>query len=409
MSSQKNQPTEFSKLLKDNETPQIVYQDRIYKKTTFKNKILSWIINKINAYFPLIILIMLFVFGVIIYWLLESIREKREMIYDYDKEYERKFIDNYYNDIKKNKTYKKVNITNLYNETKMCTENKQFAILSRTNCEACGLFSYYIVHLGCIITYLDEGYIPIIDVGSFSNVFNGYNETYINDSNPWELFFNQPCGYSLNQVKQNPNNIIKYFECECNDNMPSEKEVYSNQTLLKYYRDIANKYMSVKKGIIDESNILWNKLFNNSTNVLGILARGTDYTSIHPSGHSIPASAEKSINDTKIMDEKYKYDYYFLATEDNNIREKFKKEFKDKVKFLLPEKIFEYDYEDANYLTYYQEVFGNLKYQKTYLMSMILFSKCVDVITSRTSGAAGGYILSKGFRHDLVYYLGEYS
>ena len=146
MSSQKNQPTEFSKLLKDNETPQIVYQDRIYKKTTFKNKILSWIINKINAYFPLIILIMLFVFGVIIYWLLESIREKREMIYDYDKEYERKFIDNYYNDIKKNKTYKKVNITNLYNETKMCTENKQFAILSRTNCEACGLFSYYIVH-----------------------------------------------------------------------------------------------------------------------------------------------------------------------------------------------------------------------------------------------------------------------
>jgi hypothetical protein len=61
------------------------------------------------------------------------------------------------------------------------------------------------------------------------------------------------------------------------------------------------------------------------------------------------------------MDEKYKYDYYFLATEDNNIREKFKKEFKDKVKFLLPEKIFEYDYEDANYLTYYQEVFGNLE------------------------------------------------
>ena len=408
MSAPKQQPNEYSKLLKDNETPQIVYQDTIYKKTTIQNKILSWIINKINANFPIIILIMLFAFAALIYWLLESIREKREMIYDFDREYDRRYNDYYYNNFKSNKTYKKVNITNLYNKTKMCTENKEFAILTRTNCEACGFFSYYIVHLGCIITYLNEGYIPIIDVGSFSNVFNGYNETYEANNNPWELFFNQPCGYTLNGVKHNPNNTIKYFECECTDNMPSEKEIYSNKTLLKYYRDMANKYMSVKKNIIEEANTSWNKIFNNSTNVLGILVRGTDYTSIQPSGHSIPATAETSINDTKKMDKKYNYDYYFLATEDSIAREKFKKKFGDKVKFLLPDKQFIYDYEEANYLTFYQEIFGNINYQKTYLMSMIFFSKCIDVITSRTSGAAGGYILSKGFRNDLVYYLGEY-
>ena len=39
---------------------------------------------------------------------------------------------------------------------------------------------------------------------------------------------------------------------------------------------------------------------------------------------------------------------------------------------------------------------------------MIILSKCTDIITSRTNGAAGAFILSEGFRNELVYYLGEY-
>ena len=48
-------------------------------------------------------------------------------------------------------------------------EKNKFAIFSRTRCPSCGLFSFYIIHLGCINYYLSKGYIPIVDLQSFKN------------------------------------------------------------------------------------------------------------------------------------------------------------------------------------------------------------------------------------------------
>ena len=45
---------------------------------------------------------------------------------------------------------------------------------------------------------------------------------------------------------------------------------------------------------------------------------------------------------------------------------------------------------------------------KTYLLTVVILSKCLDIISARTSGAAGVFILSKGFRNSLVYYIGDY-
>lgn len=403
------QPNEFSKLLKD-ETPPIIYQEIIYKKPD-KQNILFWIINKINDNFLLITLIFILSILTITYLFLLSIKSEMNENKNYNNNnnnYNDNIYNNHYDDEYEGHQikYNKSNFVHLFNETKICSENKKFAILSRTNCYSCGLFSYYIVHLGCIITFLDLGYIPLIEVSSFPNVFIGENVSTNYDKDPWEQFFNQPCGYKLNEIKNKTN--VKYLECECSDNMPSEKELYSNKTLIEYYHKIAQKYMSVKKNIVDEANIIWEKLFSNSSNVLGLLVRGTDYITIRPYEHAIPPSAEKVIKDAVKMDKDNKYDYIFLATEDNNIRRKFIKKFKRKLKYLLPDKNVEYNYEDQDYLTSNKDVLGNMKFEKTYLLSMIILSKCLDVIVSRTSGAAGAYILSEGFRKDLVYYLGEY-
>ena len=407
---------ERSKLLKDKDKEKeddkyklrIIFSEDIIDNNKSKNDISEWIMVKINDNIVIIFLLLILIFLTLIYLLLVSMKEKKEIETDYDNSLREDYLYNNNEGGSFKKAYKPLNISNLYNVTKMCTENKQFAILKRTSCEACGLFSYYIVHLGCIITYLNEGYIPIINVGSFSNIFNGYNET--TNKNQWELFFNQPCGYTLNYVKNNINkDNIKYFECECNDNMPSEKEVYSNKTRLKFFRDMAKRYMSVKDDILNEANDLWGKLFNNSKNVLGLLVRGTDYISIKPFEHAIPPSVDMAINDTIKWDNENKYDYIFLATEDNNIRKEFIKNFGAKLKYLLPNTTIEYNYEEAYYLSFYDDVYGNMNFHKTYLLSMILLSKCLDVITSRTSGAAGAYVLSQGFRKDLVYYIGEYN
>ena len=51
---------------------------------------------------------------------------------------------------------------------------------------------------------------------------------------------------------------------------------------------------------------------------------------------------------------------------------------------------------------------GNLKYMKIYLFNIIILSKCIDIISARTSGSMGIFILSNGFRNAKVYYLGTY-
>ena len=103
----------------------------------------------------------------------------------------------------------------------------------------------------------------------------------------------------------------------------SEGFIYTSQLNIDFHRNMARKYISVKRGIIDKAKKIWKKLFHNSKNVLGVLGRGTDFIQLKPRSHPIPPTTEKMIVDVKKMDLKNKYDWIFLATEDDKIRNKF--------------------------------------------------------------------------------------
>ena len=391
-------PNEKTKLVNENET-KISYKERKKKgkkaKKEKKGHCCSFLNNIKSIIVKLILLIRLIIY---IYFLILSFykaktkKEPMKILSSLLKQNER------YSSLPANESTKYS--STLFNEKKICSENKKFAILRRTSCEACGLFSYYIVHLGCIINYLKHGYIPILDVGSFSNILSGNNNP---EDNPWEEFFNQPCGYTLDDVVKMKD--VEIFECECVLDMPDEKTVYSKPIMLNYHHIIQEKYMSVNRNILKEAKKIWYKLFRHSKNVLGIFVRGTDYSSLQPGGHSRQPSIDIIINDTITMDKQNKYDYIFLGTEDDEIRNAFIKKFGKKLKYLVPKDKLVYN---SGYLTYSKNVFGNMDFSKTYLLSIVILSKCIDIISSRTSGAAGVFIISNGFRNKLVYYLGDY-
>ena len=113
-----------------------------------------------------------------------------------------------------------------------------------------------------------------------------------------------------------------------NDNMAK------NKVSINFWHNFAKKYMPIKQEIINLANKKMKDLFNDSTNVLGVLARGTDYTSMKPKYHPIPPSIDKVISDVKELDKKNNYDWIFFSTEDEKIREKFTKVFLNKVKQL---------------------------------------------------------------------------
>ena len=281
--------------------------------------------------------------------------------------------------------------------------NSKFAIIKRT-CKDCGLFSFYMVNLGCVHKYLLEGYIPIIDIKTFPNVINGFN---ISKNNQWELFFEQPFGYTLEEVLKKAKQI-RQITCKDCIPRPDEKSMPFNWPRKQFWHNFAKKYLSIKKELIDLSNKLIYKLFKNSKNILGVLTRGTDYISIKPRDHPIQPNIADVINDVKKLDKQHNYDYIFFSTEDDLIRDKFTKTFKNKVKQIKQKFNINYDYNKKSYLNNNENIKGNAEFNKIYLLNIIILSKCLDIVASRCSGTAGIFVLTNGFRNVKIYDLGVY-
>ena len=281
-------------------------------------------------------------------------------------------------------------------------ENKNFIIIER-DCISCGLFSFYIVCLGCIHKYLLEGYIPIIDLKSLPNVMNGFKSLNVNI---WDLFFQQPFGYSLEEVLKNAKNIKRIRVQDCKPRMNSYQPF--DEVSLNYWHNFAEKYSYIKKEIIELANKKIYKLFKNSKNILGVLARGTDFISKKLKNHPIPPNISDVINDVKLIDKKYKYDYIFFTTEDENIRNKFIKNFSNKLKQIEPKTKIRYNYSKKEYIGFNKDVKGNIELNKIYLLNVFILSKCLDFLTARCNGATAVFLLTKGFRHSKIYNLGLY-
>ena len=186
-------------------------------------------------------------------------------------------------------------------------------------------------------------------------------------------------------------------------------KIYNNSIFQDYWRNMVEKYVPIKKQIILEAERIKLKLFGNSNNILGILIRGTDFISVMPKGHHIPPTCEMVFEDIKIMDKKYNYDYFFITTEDKILRKKFIIEFKEKIKYYVKRKYeIKYDYSNPKLLAKKNRIIGNFIFMKIYLINIIILSKCLDIISSKTNGAIGAFILTKGFRFSKIYDLGTY-
>ena len=298
----------------------------------------------------------------------------------------------------------KNNHNRINREKKHYLKTKNFAILQRLECPQCGFFSHYIVNLGCMNKYISLGYIPIIDLKSFPNVYNG-NDT--NKDNPWELFFNQPYNFTLKEVKKYGNNV-QNFECTSMEKRPDEINMYYQNDSITLWHDFAKKYTPIKDEIMIEVNNIMKDLFGDSKNILGVKLRGTDYIAAQPKGHSIPPDVSQVILDVKSMDKKYNYDFIFFSTEDELIKKKFVPNFKKKIKLLNPNIKINYNYTEKDFINLNKNINGNIDYIKNYILNTIILSKCLDIVTPRCSGPAGIFILTNGFRHTKIYNLGEY-
>jgi hypothetical protein len=121
-------------------------------------------------------------------------------------------------------------------------ENNTFVILNRQYCPLCGFFAHYCVFIKCIIPFIINGDIQIMDLNAYGNIYNNFNPNI--SEKPWELYFLQSFGFKLNEIKSKAKNI-KYYDCI--DKANSYYNIYSNRIIIQFWHNIAKHYFPLKK------------------------------------------------------------------------------------------------------------------------------------------------------------------
>ena len=307
----------------------------------------------------------------------------------------------FYRDIKaqREEKYWKEHIRHYGKENK----NKTFYVIRRRDAY-CGLFSLYITTLAHIDTALKKGFIPVVDM---QNNFNLYlDEKKIGKENSWEYFFEQPMGYSLNDIKKSKNVIIgdgsvpemfPYLDVDF---------LYGKKGNIEYWKDLAKRYIRVNTGIQKYVDELYDKMFLRQDRVLGIRCRGTDYVNEKPKNHPRQPEITDILREAKRIIEEYKCTKIFLMTEDRSYYQACKNEFGDMLTV----------YNDK-FTTYASGSIGKAMYEQAsskylmgmeYLIETLLLGKCNCLCAGCVSATVGVLLMANEYEYIYLFDLGIY-
>lgn len=275
--------------------------------------------------------------------------------------------------------------------------------LIRRNDAVPGLASHIITNLGHIVTSLNNGYIPIIDMVNADNVFTGLSKLHA--VNAWELYFKQPMTAALEDIS--PDKEVKIL-----DGIPKFMPNYSmdclmNPDAMAFWRNILKKYMPLSTGLNSMVEHCLKSLPFARSKILGILCRGTDYTNIRPYNHPVQPSLDAVLAKADEFMRIYQCGYCYLATEDQDILNAFQSKFQDKL--LTTQKIYyESDLADTINQTNISNHVDVHRKNMEYLTALILLSKCQYFIGGRTSGTVVSLLFSDGFEETYIWNCGRY-
>lgn len=296
----------------------------------------------------------------------------------------------------------------------MQKEKKTFYIIATTR-NITGIGAIWIGYIAHTLYAIDNGYIPIIDLKHYQNQYFKDNRTY--KDNTWEYFFEQPCTHTLNDIDEDSKIIIS-----TNSRMSSRNKyniwgnripINSKTVLSQELLNLKSRYESAFKLSPTAQEYVknnFNNIIGNETNILGILCRGTDYIVRRSFGEPIQPKPEIVIKKAHEFLKKHpEIKKIYLATEDNNIYETFKKEFGDK---LLDNKQYRYTY-NKNHKPFLSESQvdrpnHNYKLALEYLSSLYILSKCKYFIGGRCGGTIVAWLIQNSWQDLYIWKLGHY-
>ena len=265
-----------------------------------------------------------------------------------------------------------------------------------------GLMAIYMQVLADISYAINHDYIPVVDFNS--NLCQYYTGNTINGSmNPWDWFFEQPSKIKIEDLKNKYNVIYSgwSFKGSVPPCIPTSKESLNN----KFWKNFSSQYAPVNGFVNQRAEEIYTQLFKDEK-TLGVLLRGTDYTSLKPSGHPVQPSVEQVC--LKIDDFLSRYDIsnIFLVTEDYDYYQKLKNIYGDKL-FVSDDRFIK-EYTGKGYL--YEEAHSDAYNRAfSYLIRLMLLNKCQYLISGLTCGSIAASLINTNEYTDSYYFdLGYY-
>lgn len=278
--------------------------------------------------------------------------------------------------------------------------DKTFYVVRRAGSKV-GLFSLVLTSLGYIKYALDRGYIPVIDMCNEDNTYMQQNHK----GNVWEYYFEQPCGYTLDDIKHSSHVIIGNGLIDGSVPFPGEDIAYNDQKL-EMWKTVADRYLIVRQEIRQETDELWRK-FNGNEHVLGVLLRGTDYVNSKPKNHPVQPTINQAIEKINEILLKEKFEKIYLATEDAAIYQKLKEQYGKMIISMDVKRYVTTEGENINDISVKE---SQNKYQmgKDYLINILLLSKCDYLLAGNAGGSQGALLLGNIDVPRFIFNLGKY-
>lgn len=299
----------------------------------------------------------------------------------------------------------KLDVESLMDEItyKAIEKKQQFCIIQRNDVVP-GLASHIITNLGHMAACIKEGKIPVVDMIGSENGFSELSRSC--GKNAWELFFEQSYGVELEKI---PKDMIIDTKVGIPAEMPSyDMEFLTNDALVNKWRGLCHLHMRPSCEIISEiEKVKVNTPFSQNKRILGVLCRGTDYVQKRPFNHPVQPKPWEVIEKAKAVMHEQNCEYCYLATEDKEIVELFKKELGEKV--FTSQQIY-YENPQGKMLSEVNEETGTDVYGKNveYLTALYLLAECDCFIGGRTSGTVAVLLFADGFDYFYTWNKGRY-
>lgn len=264
-----------------------------------------------------------------------------------------------------------------YRELGDLNEDKNFFVMDGYY-GGLGLFAIFDKVETCAKYAKSKGLIPVVQLKMCSGSF--YQNKAGEDI--WKKFYNQPEPYTLDEVMHSRHVFFSpgFYNGSVQSTLMHQQ---SGETMLSWpngiYNERVNSYIEEKQ-----------KLFLPCPKkTLGVLARGTDYANAHLHNHPIHASKEM-IGDKidEIWDSWGEFEYIYIATEDAEYCEYFKKRYGNRVYFTDQERYMTKPGETLSQMHEKEKVKRDgFLLGVEYILSINLLSKCHSLIAS---GGCGG-------------------